>query len=167
MKLLYAAAGCIIVAIALNLAAIDWSSQATTRADIAAQAEVSVAELQAQAAMHTADAQAQAAMHAADAATQRTAIVAGVLPVVLLLVISGGVLLMAVWYRGRAHVLRTQAMLLDGGRPVALPQPPPQVLALAQERGARPALVDGQWHLLVDGQVVARVRQLPGPGARR
>ena len=155
MKLLYAAAGCIIVAIALNLAALDWSAQATTRADIAAQAQ-----------MHAADRQAEAAMHAADAATQRTAIVAGVLPVALLIIIGGGVLLMVVWYRGRAHVLRTQAML-TGGQPALLPQPPPQVLALAQERGARPALVDGQWHLMMDGQVVARVRQLPGPGARR
>ena len=166
MKLLYAAAGCIIVAIALNLAALDWSAQATTRADIAAQADIAVASQQAQAQMHAADRQAEAAMHAADAATQRTAIVAGVLPVALLIIIGGGVLLMVVWYRGRAHVLRTQAML-TGGQPALLPQPPPQVLALAQERGARPALVDGQWHLLVDGQVVARVRQLPGPGARR
>ncbi len=159
------AIGLLAVALALVMATANWSDGATQRADITAQADIAIASRQAEAQMHAADVQAEAQMHAADATTQRTAIVAGVLPVVLLLVISGGVLLMVVWFRGRAHLARTQAMLLHGGQPVAL-LPPPGVRRLAEQRGAVPALVDGQWLLLRDGEPVARCRQLPAPDGR-
>lgn len=160
--------GLVVLAIAGANTGANWSDGATRRADMRAQADIAVASRQAEAQMHAADRQAEAAMHAADAATQRTAIVVAALPVALLIIVAGGVLLVAVWYRGRAHLLSAQAMLADGGRPAALlPQPPREVLLLAQQRGAQPALIDGTWHLLVDDQVVARCRQLPGPTSTR
>lgn len=150
-----------IVALALSglVGGVNWSEQATTRADIAAQADIAVASRQAEAQMHAADRQAEAAIVAAREETHRAALWAGMLPLALIIVGATGSLWLILHYQARIR------MHAPPPSPPML-EPPPAVRRLAASRGAQPALVDGQWHLMIDGQIVARVRQLQAPRER-
>lgn len=142
------AVGLIALALALVVSVANWSEEATTRADIAAQAQIAVAARQA-----------DAAMHAADQATQRAAILAGVLPVSLLIVVVGAVLIIVVYIRGRIALAEVEQRYLPAP-PRLVPPVPPGVARIARDYNAEPALIDGRWTLLRDGCPIVYLRKL-------
>ena len=142
----------------------EWQASHQTEAEMRANADLRIADIQAQAQMHAADQAAASSIEESRQATQRTAMWTQVAPIVALIVVVGVGAWIVLWWRGRAHLVRVER---GGGDYLPLPPAPPrEVVVLAQARGGTPLLVAGVWHIERDGQLIARLRELPDKGSR-
>lgn len=132
------------------LSAREWRDNNRIATEIRANADISIARIEA-----------DADIEESRQATQRTALWTQVAPVIVLLIIVGVGGWIVLWWRGRAHVVRVEA-----GHYLPIPPGPAipiEVAHAAIERQAQPVLIDGQWALVRDNAIVARVRALPAP----
>jgi len=146
----------ICVAVFGVLASRDYADSRRTEVEIRADADLRIADIQAQAQMHAADQAAVASMEESRQATQRTALWTQVAPIVALIIVVGVGAWIVLWWRGRLYLAQVEAP-----RPPAQLVPPPEVVQLADARGGRPVLVGSVWHVERNGQLIARLRELP------
>lgn len=135
---------------------------ATSRAQLAADADRYAADAAARAAMHTADRQAEAAIEESRQATQRTNMWAQVAPIVVLLVVVGVGGWIVLWWRGRLYLAQVEQAA--GGRADPRLAPPVEVARIASQRHGQPVLVEGEWAVVRDNAIVAWVK--PGNPAK-
>ncbi len=152
-----------VVAIAVICAAVfgvlasrEYADSRRTETEIRANADLRIADIQAQAQMHATNQAAAASIEESRQATQRTAMWTQVAPIVVLIVVVGVGAWIVLWWRGRLYLAQVEA----ARRPAQL-APPPEVVQLADARQGRPVLIGDVWHVERDGQLIARLRELP------
>ena len=104
--------------------------------------------------------EADAAKYAATQGTMQAGIWAGTMPIVVALLMAGSVILLIVWYRGKAHLMMIQQ------QPSPYPPVAPYgVTLLAMHLAARERLINGQWALMRNGQQIGWAMPVDGQWA--
>jgi hypothetical protein len=150
-------AGAVVVVALLGMfAGAGYNDGATSRAQLAAEADRYAADAAARAAMHAADRQAEASIEESRQATQRTGMWTQVAPVVVLLLVVGVAGWIVLWWRGRLYLAQVEQAA--GVRPAPRLAPPVEVARIARQRQGDAVLVDGQWAIVQDNAIVAWIR---------